>query len=105
MTIIQKYRKSNVSFFFVSESQDEKKWLDFIQRQRADAIPNLVHLKADGLLRAGLQDRRQPLTLLLDAQNVVRQAFVGALITRRTELTDAIDRLSAAAVSGAAESR
>lgn len=95
IAIAQKYQKSDVDFWFVSESQDQRKWLEFIHQQHADDQPNLLHFKDNGALRAALQERRQPLTLLVDSNQVVRQAFVGALVHRRTELTDAIDRLLA----------
>lgn len=43
-------------------------------------------------LRADLREPAQPLTLLLDRNMVVRQAFVGPLVERRNEVFSAIER-------------
>ena len=59
----------------------------------AEQVPLFV-LPPASEMRADLGDATQPLTLLLDANLVVRQAFIGPLAERRSELLSAIDRLA-----------
>lgn len=47
----------------------------------------------DQRMRDLLNTRTQPLTLLLDTTGVIRQAWVGSLLQRRTEVSSAIRRL------------
>ncbi|MFO0575834.1 MAG: TlpA disulfide reductase family protein [Polyangia bacterium] len=58
-------------------------------------LPAVEHyiLTRDSPLRASLQETSQPVTLLLDPQLVVRQAFVGPVVDRRNELFSAVGRL------------
>ena len=81
-----------VQVAFVSETADLGKLQAFIEQHRAE-LPQTDFYQVDSdAVRQPLQNRAQPLTLLLDERGVVRQAFVGSLRARRSELTQAIER-------------
>lgn len=82
-------------FVMVTETTDTKVLLDFLAKNRGE-LPRSApqYQSTDERLRKSLQNRSQPVTLLLDARMVVRQAFLGSLKLRRSELAEAIQRLS-----------
>lgn len=81
-----------VQIAFISETQDLAKLQAFLTARRAD-LPQTDFFQLDSdALRQPLQNRAQPLTLLLDERGIVRQAFIGSLRARRSELTQAIER-------------
>lgn len=83
-----------IKFVFVSETTDSAKLLAFLASHSAE-MPRGDHFQiTDGSLRASLQQNAQPTTLLLDPLGVVRQALLGSIKQRRSELADAIERLS-----------
>lgn len=84
-----------VRFLFISESGDRERWLRHLRGLGIEGARLLLGQTEDERLRVALQDRTQPITLLVDGHRVVRQAFVGSLEHRRRELTLAIDRLTA----------
>lgn len=76
-------------------SEDQPAELHEYVNAHRDQLPPVEHyiLSRDSPLRASLQETSQPLTLLLDPQLVVRQAFVGPIADRRNELFSAVSRL------------
>lgn len=54
---------------------------------------DLFAVGAAGHLRVGIQQAQLPLTLLVDGQMTIRQAFIGSVLSRRNELLSAVDRL------------
>ena len=81
-------------FVFISETADGAKLLDFMAKQKAE-LPRGEHYQSiDERLRHSLQQRAQPTTLLLAPLGVVRQAFLGSIKLRRSELVDSIERLN-----------
>lgn len=79
----------------ISETLSDRALRDFLRAQAA-ALGDLEHYRAvDNRLRAALQNEMQPLTLLLDDRFVVRQAFIGVLTRRRSDLVEAIRRFLA----------
>ena len=82
-----------VKAVLVSETADLGKLQAFLRDNRA-LLPNLAQYQSgDDRLRASLQNNAQPTTLLLDERGVVRQAFLGSIRHRRSELADAVRRL------------
>lgn len=85
-----------VKTILVTETLDLDKLRRFMAEHRGD-LPRVDHYQCiDDRLRGSLQNRSQPLTLLLDALSTNRQAFLGSLKLRRSEFADAIQRLSRA---------
>ena len=77
----------------VSETADLGKLQAFLRDNRS-IVPQLPQYQiGDDRLRASLQNFSQPTTLLLDERGVVRQAFLGSIAHRRSELADAVRRL------------
>jgi thiol-disulfide isomerase/thioredoxin len=77
---------------FISETQDLARLKQFIDTRRAE-LPQTEYFQMDSdTLRRPLQNRAQPMTLLVDERGIVRQAFLGSLRARRSELTLAIER-------------
>lgn len=82
-------------FVMVTETTDSAVLLDFLAKHRGELpLRAPQYQSTDERLRKSLQNRSQPVTLLLDARMVVRQAFLGSLRQRRSELAEAIARLS-----------
>jgi hypothetical protein len=82
-----------VKAVLISETQDTPKLQAFLRDNRS-IVPQLPQYQvADDRLRASLQNQSQPVTLLLDERGVVRQAFLGSIRHRRSELADAVQRL------------
>lgn len=93
--IARGFRKTEtaVRFAFVSETKDEEKLLGFARTNR-DKMPEAeLYQVTDARLRSLLGTEKQPVTLLLDQNLVVRQAFVGSIVERRNEFVDSIERL------------
>jgi thiol-disulfide isomerase/thioredoxin len=83
-----------VRFAFVSETKDETKLLGFARTNR-DKMPEAeLYQVTDERLRNSLETTKQPITLLLDQNMVVRQAFVGSIAGRRLEFVESLERLS-----------
>jgi thiol-disulfide isomerase/thioredoxin len=78
-----------VSFLFVSETLSRDQLTAFWRQNKSQPTPTLYQ-STDPRIRQVLETQKQPLTLLLDRQLIVRQAFVGALGARTNELTSAI---------------
>lgn len=87
----------DVHFAYLSETLEEDRLLDFFKRHKA-ALPvaeSEMYQLTDTRLRQALGTTQQPVTLLVDRNLVVRQAFVGSIAERRSELVEAIERLLA----------
>lgn len=84
---------TQVKAVMVSETADLGKLQAFLRDNRG-VLPQLVQYQSgDDRLRASLQNHSQPTTLLLDERGIVRQAFLGSIRHRRSELADAIRRI------------
>lgn len=83
------------SFLIVAEAQDDRDLFEFL-RTHEDFLPrNAPILKVRGeTIQHELATSTVPLTLLLDRRHVVRQAFVGSIVGRRSDLVSAVERLS-----------
>lgn len=93
LQIIRAYaREPRVRFLLLSESEDEGRAQAILAAHKA-AFLNVLIAHGGAHLRVELQDTTQPLTLILDSRRVVRQAFRGSLVGRRTLFTSALDRL------------
>lgn len=83
-----------VQIVFVSETLDEKVLRDFWFKTNRDRVPETPLTQSiDNRIRDTLDTGKQPLTLLLDQDLVVRQALVGSLTERSPELTTSMSRL------------
>lgn len=83
-------------FLFISESLDELKVLAFWLTTHREKVPEVaVQQSTDGRIRDALGIGTLPLTLLVDRERLVRQAFIGSLASRKFELGRAIGRLLA----------
>jgi len=78
-------------FLFITES-DDGPLRSYLREHDAEFGPTAVY-RADERLRQGLETMQQPLTLLVDRRGVIRQAFVGSLLGRRSEFVLAVERL------------
>lgn len=86
-----------VRFLFVAETLDASRLLAFwLDDHHADVPEVELYQSTDGRIRDVLGIGTQPLTLMVDSQGVVRQAFIGSLADRRFELGRAIGRLISA---------
>ena len=81
-----------VKVIIASETRDQAKLLDFIKQHRGWFPNTPLYQVADDTLRSSLQNFSQPLTLLVDDRGSVRQAWVGSLRSRKSELVDAVGR-------------
>lgn len=88
-------QRTDLRLLLASETEDDRVLQLFLAKQR-EQMPTrgLYKLGPDSRLRAGLAVNNQPLTLLLDEQLVIRQAFIGTLKSRRSEFDNAVDRLA-----------
>lgn len=83
-----------VEIVFISETLDEKQLREFWFRTARDRVPEAPLVQsADDRIRDVLGTGKQPVTLLLDRDMVVRQAFIGSLTERTNELTEGMSRL------------
>jgi mRNA-degrading endonuclease toxin of MazEF toxin-antitoxin module len=95
-------RTWDVKFMLLSETEDPRTLMTFLEG-RAKEVPRADHYQIRGeRLRAGLQNRTQPTTLLLDQRGLIRQALLGSLMNRRNELVEGITRLARNLKEGAA---
>lgn len=85
-------REPRVRFLLISESADPARAQAHLARL-GGLSPQIISAHGGVRLRSALQDDSQPLTLILDHQRVVRQAFLGSLLGRRSLFTSALDRL------------
>lgn len=84
-----------LQILFVTETQDRQVLTNFLQNNQ-QALPAVPHYQINPTeLRRSLGISAMPITLLLDSDLTVRQAFLGPLHGRREELLHAIDRLEA----------
>ena len=84
----------SVQIVFISETLDEKVLREFWFQSARDRVPDLPLIQsADDRIRDVLGTGKQPVTLLLDRDLVVRQAFIGSLTERTQELTESMSRL------------
>lgn len=84
----------NVNVLFISETLDEKQLREFWFQTAKDRVPDVPLMQsADDRVREVLGTGKQPITLLVDRDLVVRQAFVGSLAERTGELTESMSRL------------
>ncbi len=81
-----------IKVIIASETRDQGKLSDFIKQHRGWFPNTPLYQVADDTLRSSLQNFSQPLTLLVDDRGVVRQAWVGSLRGRKSELVDAVGR-------------
>lgn len=84
-----------VRFLFVSETLSEKELLGYWDGARAEVPATAPCQATDSRLRDILGTGRQPVTLILDSQRVVRHAIVGSIERRGGELATALRRLVA----------
>lgn len=96
---VEAYHGGDVRFLFIAESVPAADMKAFAGALR-DRVPNMPYfLDQEGsivdTLRQALPGARLPLpiTLLLDDQRAVRQAVVGSVASRRSELVSAISDL------------
>lgn len=96
---VEAYHGGDVRFLFIAESVPAADMKNFVAGLR-DKAPNMPYfLDQEGsiadALRQALPGARLPLpiTLLLDDQRAVRQAVVGSVASRRSELVSAISDL------------
>ena len=82
-------------FLIVAETPDDRELFQFL-RTHEDFLPkNTPILKVRGeRIQHELATSTVPLTLLVDRGQVVRHAFVGSIVSRRSELVSAVERLS-----------
>lgn len=84
---------TQVKAVMVSETTELPKLQAFLRDNRG-LLPQLAQYQSsDERLRSSLQNHSQPATLLLDERGIVRQAFLGSIRHRRSELADAVRRL------------
>jgi len=93
--IIKGWRaETEVRFYMVSETLDEKIAKDFWFKTNKIRVPDTgLAQSVDDRLREALGTNKQPVTLILDTDLVVRQAFIGPLTNRATELAEGLSRL------------
>lgn len=86
--------RSEVEFLFVSATPSAATTRAY-WRSHADRVPQVAPLLDlnDGL-RTLLDCDKLPLTLLVDGQGMVRQAFIGSIKGRQIEVASAVDRLA-----------
>lgn len=96
-SFVQSWRDSaDTQFLFVAETESEERLLSFWNSQMAAESPRIPLVQiGDERIRSILETGRQPLTLILDTNWVVRQAFVGSVAARATELSAAMSRFLA----------
>lgn len=85
-----------IRFIFVTETDDDTLLRKFLVERRSAVPKEPVYRDLDGRegrLRHALGVLSQPLTLVVDRDFVVRQAFIGSVEMRRNELVDSIERL------------
>lgn len=81
-------------FVFIAESPTASREMQSFLQKHDDRMPSgLLYQDTNGALFQGLPVRRLPITLLVDSEGGVRQAFLGSIQERRGELVDAILRL------------
>lgn len=84
----------SVQIVFISETLDEKALREFWFQSARDRVPETPLIQStDDRIRDVLGTGKQPVTLLLDRDLVVRQAFIGSLMERTQELTESMSRL------------
>jgi hypothetical protein len=83
-----------VQVALVSETVDVPRLQGFLSDHRGELPRADSWVSLDDRLRASLQNRTLPATLLLDSLAIVRQAMLGSLKQRRSELVDALLRLA-----------
>lgn len=95
--VVQGWRsKPAVRFFFVSETLDQDLLTAYWTKQHVNDVPDEdPYQSTDSRLRDVLEMGTQPVTLILDRDLVVRQAFVGTVTERVSELAAGINRLLA----------
>ena len=86
--------EADVRFYMVSETLDDKIVKDFWFKTNKDRVPDTALTQSvDDRIREALGTNKQPVTLILDSDLVVRQAFVGAINNRAAELAEGLSRL------------
>lgn len=93
--LIARLRKDTKLRVVLLAEDNQADLLAFLHRHK-DEMPEaeLYAISTDHRLRTDLgNNRTQPLTLLLDSDMVVRQAFLGSLLNRRNDLASAAQRL------------
>lgn len=97
-TLAQRYqRRRGLELVFISESGEELLERFLADPTRREVLPSpQMYRNAKGV-RDGVQISEQPLTLLVDSELIVRQAFVGSLVEtgRKNEFVTALERLLA----------
>lgn len=84
-----------VRFLIVAETLNENKLLEFWLSTAKDRVPAADLLQStDSRIRDTVAIGTQPLTLLLDPELIIRQAFIGSLSARKFEFSRAIKRLA-----------
>lgn len=84
----------HVKVIAVSETLDINRVRDFWLRvSRENRRKMSLAISGDSRIRDTIQTGVQPLTLLLDQDSVIRQAFAGSLKNRKIELNTAINRI------------
>ena len=94
--LVPRVETSEVRFIFLTETNAPANMDKFMQKFQGELpkVDRQYQDTSEQVLKM-LQFRRLPMTLLLDENLVVRQAFVGSIVPRRHELIQGIDRLLA----------
>lgn len=98
-SIVRSFAKDShdrLGFVFITETLEESSLAEFWQKHRTELPEGSYYQSIDGMdsdIRRILRTTKQPVTLLLDRQGAIRQAYVGSIAKRRNELVGGIERL------------
>lgn len=96
-TMLASFRKNFRDFgtLIISETQDDRDLFSFLSTHPEFVEKNTAIYKVNGdHITRELGNTTIPITLLLDRNSVVRHAIVGSILSRRSELVSAMERLS-----------
>lgn len=87
--------EARISFLFVSETIETEALHEFLVAHRSQLPSGPLYRVTNPVLRRTLGRETRPITLLVDAQGVIRHAIAGSIVQRRSELIGAMERLLA----------
>ncbi len=82
------------SSLIVSETTDERELFLSIHKYKLFTNQENILIYTGSALRDTLGTNKKPITVLIDRDAVIRQAFVGSIINRRGELAESVAKLS-----------
>ncbi len=82
------------SLLLISETTDERELFLAIDKHKLFINQENIVVYSGKALRATLGTKKKPITLLLDRNSVIRQAFVGSIMNRRGELANSVVKLA-----------